>query len=213
MINKHSYDTRDRLPDEAFAAPFDPRAAGADRLAPPRAATAAVGAMSCNSPDASAASRLRSSRIASSPLRTSRSFVRAISPSASATATDATDGAGVSAKPPEPEPEPKPDPTWFRDLTLADRRTARTLIATLESLDVEDPEGIAKAEMADGQPALAQLALERLVTAALAKAKDPTAGAKAAITAILAGEDDELGTDWQLVDGRGRRITTLEIGD
>jgi hypothetical protein len=67
--------------------------------------------------------------------------------------------------------------------------------------------------MADGQPALARLALERRVTAALAKAKDPAAGAKAAITAILAGEDDELGADWQLVDGRGRRITTLEIGD
>ena len=66
--------------------------------------------------------------------------------------------------------------------------------------------------MADGQPALARLALERRVTAALAKAKDPAAGAKAAITAILAGEDDELGADWQLVDGRGRRITTLEIG-
>ena len=43
------------------------------------------------------------------------------------------------------------------------------------------------------------------MTAALAKAKDPAAGAKAAITAILAGEDDELGADWQLVDGRGRR--------
>ena len=35
--------------------------------------------------------------------------------------------------------------------------------------------------MADGQPALARLALERRVTAALAKAKDPAAGAKAAI--------------------------------
>ena len=138
---------------------------------------------------------------------------RAAAPKASKAPDDATDRAGASAKPPEPEPEPKPDPTWFRDLTLADRRTARTLIATLESLDVEDPEGVAKAEMADGQPALARLALERRVTAALAKAKDPAAGAKAAITAILAGEDDELGADWQLVDGRGRRITTLEIGD
>ena len=132
-------------------------------------------------------------------------------PKASKAPPRATDGGGVPAEP--PEPEPTPDPTWFRDLTLADRRTARTLIATLESLDVEDPEGIAKAEMADGQPALARLALERRVTAALAKAKDPAAGAKTAIAAILAGEDDELGADWQLVDGRGRRITTLEIGD
>ena len=45
--------------------------------------------------------------------------------------------------------------------------------------------------MAEGQPALARLALERRVTAALAKAKDPAAGAKAAITVILDGEDDE----------------------
>ncbi len=131
-------------------------------------------------------------------------------PKASKAAAHATDGADVETEP-SPEPEPKPDPTWFRDLTLADRRTARTLISTLESLDVEDPEGIAKAEMADGQPALARLALERGIAAAVKKAKDPAAATNATIKVILEGEDDDIGADWQLVDGRGRRITAIDL--
>jgi hypothetical protein len=119
----------------------------------------------------------------------------------------------VGAEPPGSEPAPPPDPAWFRDLTFADRRTAKALIAKLGALDIDEAEAIAKAEMADGQPALAQLALERLLTAALARAKDPPGAAKATIKVILAGADDELGADWRLVDGHGRRIEALDIVD
>jgi hypothetical protein len=117
----------------------------------------------------------------------------------------------AGAEPPRSEPAAPPDPAWFRDLTFADRRSAKTLIAKLEALDIDDAEAIAKAEMAGGQPALAQLAIERLLTAALARAKDPAGAAKATIKVILDGEDDELGADWQLVDGHGRRIEALDI--
>jgi hypothetical protein len=119
--------------------------------------------------------------------------------------------AATEAKP--AQPEPPPEPKWLRDLTPADRRAAKKLIARLEELDIEDAEAIARAEVAGGQPALARLALERRLAAALEKAKDPTAAVKAAIGVILAGEDDEVGADWQLVDGHGRRIETLDVGD
>jgi hypothetical protein len=118
-----------------------------------------------------------------------------------------------AAEPPAPESTPRPDPVWFRDLTFADRRAAKTLIAKLEELDLDDAEAIAKAEVAGGQPALARLALERRVAAALAKAKDPASAVKSTIEIILAGADDELGADWQLVDGHGRRIEALDIED
>jgi hypothetical protein len=132
---------------------------------------------------------------------------KASPPAATSTATKA-------AKEPEPaQPEPPPEPKWLRELTPADRRAAKTLIARLEELDVEDAQAIAKAEVAGGQPALARLALERRLAAALGKAKDPATAVKAAIDVILAGEDDEFGADWQLVDGHGRRIEALDIGD
>jgi hypothetical protein len=124
----------------------------------------------------------------------------------------ATSKPARAAKELEPaQPEPPPEPKWLRDLTPADRRAAKTLIARLEELDVDDAEAIAKAEVAGDQPALARLALERRLAGAAAKAKDPAGAVKATIEIILAGEDDELGADWQLVDGHGRRIEALDV--
>jgi hypothetical protein len=117
-----------------------------------------------------------------------------------------------AAKEPPPEPEPPADPAWFQDLTPADRRTAKALIARLEGLDIDGAEAIARAELVDGEPALARLALERRFAAA-ARTRAPKAAILVAIEALLAGVDDDLEADWQLVDGHGRQIKTIDIGD
>lgn len=73
----------------------------------------------------------------------------------------------------------------------------------LEAAGVDDAEDIARAEIAEGQPAVAELALERRVGAAESVAD--------AVEVILAGRDDELGARWRLVDGEGREILKLDL--
>ena len=81
-------------------------------------------------------------------------------------------------------------------------------------MGVDDPERIVRAEVADGQPALARLAIERALARSLAASKDSGARAvKAAVKVIVGGADVELGVNWRLVDGDGRRIDKLEIPD
>ncbi len=68
---------------------------------------------------------------------------------------------------PEPkQPEPPPEPKWLRDLGPADQRRARDLIARLEKMGIEDPARVVRAEVADGEPALARLAIERAIARA-----------------------------------------------
>ena len=86
-----------------------------------------------------------------------------------------------------------------------DRRRLRTLVKRLDAAGVPDAEDVARAEIADGQPAVARVALERR----LAKAKS----AADAIKVVLAGRDDELGGRWRLVDADDREITRLDLPD
>jgi hypothetical protein len=110
--------------------------------------------------------------------------------------------------PPE-SPEP-PEPRWFRDLKPAGRTRAAEMIARLRALDIDDAEAVARAEVVDGRPALARLALERRLRRA-ADANTPRRAVRDAIEAFLAGEDDELGTGWRLVDDRERPIRALDL--
>ncbi len=121
--------------------------------------------------------------------------------------------AEAPAEPPEPtEPAEPPEPRWFRDLKPAGRKRAAEMIARLRALDIEEAEAVARAEVVDGRPALARLALERKLRLA-AQAKNPRRAVADAIEAFLAGEDEELGTGWRLVDDRERPIRALALED
>ncbi len=121
---------------------------------------------------------------------------------------DASPGAAEPLE--RPEPDEPPEPRWFRDLKPAGRQRAAEMIARLRALDVDEAEAVARAEVVDGRPALARLALERRLRQA-ADAKTPRRAVVDAIEAFLAGEDDELGTGWRLVDDRERPIRSLDL--
>ena len=122
--------------------------------------------------------------------------------------------AGTPGKAGEPaQPEPPPEPKWIRDLDPADRRRAHSLIQRLEELAVTEPEAIARAEIVRDQPAVVRLALERRLGEAVASAKTPDEGVRAAVQVILGGKDSELGVRWRLVDDRGRRVDELHIAN
>ncbi|MEX2011802.1 MAG: hypothetical protein WEF51_06170 [Chloroflexota bacterium] len=108
------------------------------------------------------------------------------------------------------KPEPPPEPAWLRKLSEADRRRLRTLVKRLEAEGVANPEGVARAEIADEQPALARLALERRLGEAQS-AKDPAKAVRQALDAVLEGQDKALGARWRLVDGNGREIRLIDL--
>jgi hypothetical protein len=130
--------------------------------------------------------------------------LRAKGGDAKATAADASEPEAPS-EPPEPT-----EPRWFRDLKPAGRKRASEMIARLRSLDIDEAEAVARAEVVDGRPALARLALERRLRKAAA-AKTPRRAVTDAIEAFLAGEDEELGAGWRLVDDRERPIRELDL--
>src|SRR5215210_3502111 len=109
------------------------------------------------------------------------------------------------------KPEPPKEPPWLRTLGEPDRKRVRALIERLENAKVPNAEALAKAEIADEEPALARLALERRLAKA-AKAKDARTAVRRAIEAIAEGADNSLGAEWRLVDGAGREIGELDIG-
>jgi hypothetical protein len=153
---------------------------------------------------------------ATSPLAERIEHARA-EPTASGKTKPARAAKPAAADAPEPEPEPEgppepPEPRWFRDLKPAGRARAAEMIARLRALDIDEAEAVARADVVDGRPALARLALERRLRKA-AVAKNPRRAVAAAIEAFLAGEDPELGTGWRLVDDRERPIRELDIGD
>ena len=51
----------------------------------------------------------------------------------------------------------------------------------------------------------------RRIRDATADLKDPDAAVAAAIEAMTAGEDKDLGVSWRLVDDRGRPIEKLDL--
>jgi hypothetical protein len=121
--------------------------------------------------------------------------------------------AAASKRTPRPEPaadrEPPREPTWLRGLGDDDRRRVRDIVRRLEKAGVADPEAVARAEVADDQPALARLALERRLRTAR-DAADAAEATEMAIRAVLAGRDDAVGARWRLVDGAGREIRILD---
>jgi hypothetical protein len=112
---------------------------------------------------------------------------------------------------PKQEPKPEPEPAWLRDLKPGGRQRARELIEKLSALGVDDPAAIARSEIAEGKPAMAQLALERRIRAAIGRKRDPEAAVRAAVEVIVAGQDEELGVGWGLVDDRSRPIDELDL--
>jgi hypothetical protein len=133
-----------------------------------------------------------------------------------ASATNATTDDGRAAPeragPKEPaEPPAPPEPAWIRDLKPVGRQKATALIERLEELGIEDAEAIARVEIADGEPALARLALVRRIREATRSKRSVDAAVQAAIEVIVAGEDDELEVGWSLVDDRSRRIGELDL--
>lgn len=108
------------------------------------------------------------------------------------------------------KPQPPPEPAWLRKLSDADRRQLKTLVKRLEAEGVPNAEGVARAEIANEQPALARLALERLFGEAQT-AKDPRTAVRQALEALLEGQDKALGARWRLVDGNGREIRLIDL--
>lgn len=128
----------------------------------------------------------------------------------------ASESAGPrSAKPSkvtEPaRPDAQPEPRWLRELETANQRRARDLIARLERMGVSDSERIVRSEVADGQPAVARLAIERALVKAVDGSKDVQAAVRAVAQAMLRGADVELGVSWKLVDDDGRRIEKVSL--
>jgi hypothetical protein len=108
------------------------------------------------------------------------------------------------------KPEPPPEPAWLRKLSEADRGQLRALVKRLEAEGVANAEGVARSEIADEQPALARLALERRLGQAQT-AKDPDKAVRQALDAVLDGHDKALGARWRLVDGNGREIRVIDL--
>jgi hypothetical protein len=150
---------------------------------------------------------------AESPLAGRIEKAKASSPPSSATkvSKSAAKSAPKPSKPAKDEPEPPPEPEWLRNLQAGDRRRAREIIRRLEALEVATAEDVARAEIVDDEPALVRLALERRLADAAGSGDAGRRAVRAAIKAILAGEDEDLGATWRLVDGNGRRIEDLEL--
>jgi len=113
--------------------------------------------------------------------------------------------AAAAAKPPPP-----PEPRWLRSLGGTNQKKARALIERLEAAKIADPEEIARAEIADGEPAVARLALERRIERAVA-AKTPRRAVRELVDVLVEGRDEALGATWRLVDGEGREIGRLDL--
>jgi hypothetical protein len=108
--------------------------------------------------------------------------------------------------------EEPPEPAWLAALEPPDRRRARDLIDRLERAGIADGDAIARAEIVKGEPALARLAIERRIEAAVGAGNDPSLVARAIAKVVVAGEDASLGARWRLVDGADRPIVRLSIG-
>src|SRR4051812_25934260 len=111
-----------------------------------------------------------------------------------------------------PKPEPPKEPAWLRKLGEPDRKRVRAVVERLEKAGVPDAEALAKAEIADDEPALARLALERRLAKA-ARSKDARTAVRRTLEAIVDGRDDALGAEWRLVDGAGRELRELDLPD
>src|SRR5689334_2263345 len=108
------------------------------------------------------------------------------------TRDDAGSAGGEHDEPGEPEPEPEelepkppPEPLWLRSLKPVGRQKARDLIEKLTALGVDDAEGIAREEIAEGHPALARHALARRIREATNGKRSVESAVEAAIEVIV----------------------------
>jgi hypothetical protein len=69
---------------------------------------------------------------------------------------------------------------------------------------------VARAEVADGRPALARLAVERRLRDALKGQPRADATLARILDAVLAGADEDLDVRWRLVDGDGRPLSDAD---
>jgi hypothetical protein len=129
-----------------------------------------------------------------------------------ATTSEAEPEATPEAEP-ESEPEEPPEPLWLRNLKPVGRQRARDMIAKLESLGIEEADAIARAEIADGDPALARYAIARRIREAVKGKRSVDAAVRAAVDVIVSGEDEEFGIGWGLVDDRSRPIDRVDVGE
>jgi hypothetical protein len=140
-----------------------------------------------------------------------RSSTPAVPPKPAAARSASRAAAGPAPKPDVPaEPEPPPDPAWLRSLQAGDRRRAKELIVRLEAIGIAHAEEVARSEIVDDEPALARLAIERRLHAAVGSDRKAREAVSEALEVILEGKDDDLGVEWRAVDGKGRPIRTLE---
>jgi hypothetical protein len=118
----------------------------------------------------------------------------------------------TEAKPAERQkPAPPPEPAWLARLDADGRHRARKVLRDLEKAGISDAESIARSEVADGRPALARLAIEGRIRAAIEAAHDAATLAQAIADLLVSGRDRQLGTSWRLVDGEERPITALDV--
>jgi hypothetical protein len=118
---------------------------------------------------------------------------------------------GRPARRPPPAAGEPPEPAWLALLDPSARQRARELIERLERARVPDADAIARAEISKGEPALARLAIEQRILAAVGGRKEPVSIARAIAKVVVAGEDAALGARWRLVDGDDRPIARLDI--
>lgn len=173
------------------------------------------GARASGPPESPLAGRLERARTSKQAVAVSAATAALAPGRRGAAARRSAEGASssTSAASVTPAPRAAEEPKWLREMAPPDRRRARELIGRLDDLGVADPEGVARAEIARDQPAVAQVALERTIRQAIASASDPVSAGRAVADAILSGRDKMLQVRWQIVDGRGRRIDELDLSD
>ncbi len=119
-----------------------------------------------------------------------------------------------AAKANEPAPPPPPkEAKWLADLSTSDKRRAKGLIATLEGLGVDDPEGVVRDDLVDDDPALARVAIGRRLAKLASELDLEPADVKRLATLFGSGRDDDLGVRWRLVDADGREVGRVEPVD
>jgi hypothetical protein len=133
---------------------------------------------------------------------------KARSSEASSPAARAKRGRARPARPERPTPE---EPAWLARLEDPSRRQAQRLLRRLEEDGVSDPEAIVRAEVVDGQSALARFAIERRLAGILASTEDPQRVARDIVACLVRGEEAALGVRWGLTDAEGRPIRRLGL--
>lgn len=97
--------------------------------------------------------------------------------------------------------DPPAEPSWFRDLTPADRGRARRLIEQLTAIGHPDAASVVRRDLLGDLPAIAAAAIEQRL---LALPDD--AAPRDLVELLRDGRDEGLGVRWRLVDGDGRPI-------